>query len=79
MENIYHIFTIIGQRPAGKDEFSDILGAHGFKPSSETQKETLRQLKKVEVSEETDPIKRKVSDILFSLLIHLNCVFLVSF
>eukprot|EP00794_Sanderia_malayensis_P008283 gene8283-9167_t len=51
-----------GQRPASKDEFSDILGAHGFKASSETQRETLSQLKKPDNRNEIDPIKRKIRD-----------------
>ena len=49
-----------GQRPPSKNEFSDILGAHGFKPSSEAQKETLKQLKKQVVTKEDDPVKAKV-------------------
>ena len=51
----------IGQRPASSNEFSDILGAQGFKPSSEQQKETLKQLTQQSAREEDDPIKRKVS------------------
>eukprot|EP00795_Rhopilema_esculentum_P004222 gene4222-20410_t len=51
-----------GQRPPSKNEFSDILGAHGFKPSSEAQKETLKQLKKQVVVKEDDPVKAKVRE-----------------
>ena len=53
-------FVSPGQRPAAKNEFSDILGAHGFKPLSEQQRETLGQLKKQTDTQDMDPIKARV-------------------
>ncbi len=54
------LYIFPGQKPVSKDEFSDILGAQGFKPPTEKEKETLKQLKKTEMAEIDDPIQRKV-------------------
>ena len=44
-----------------KEEFSDILNSHGFKPTSETGPNTINSLRK-QVEIEDDPVKAKVSD-----------------
>ena len=43
-----------------KDEFSDILNSHGFKPASESGPSTINSLRK-QADVEDDPVKAKVS------------------
>ena len=53
-----------GPKPVGKDQFSDILDAQGFKTSTttpENQKNTLKDLlRQQEQDDGVDPIKQKV-------------------
>ena len=55
-------------KPVGKHEFSDILDAHGFKPTSDQESQTLSSLKK-EQNKPDDPIKAKVK---FTCLVWLS-------
>ena len=43
-----------------KDEFSDILNSHGFKPASESGPSTMNSLRQ-QTDVEDDPVKAKVS------------------
>ncbi len=46
-------------KPVKKDEFSDILNSHGFKPTSESGPNTINSLRK-QTDVEDDPVKAKV-------------------
>lgn len=53
-------FHLAAPKPVGKHEFSDILDAQGFKPTSDQESQTLSSLKK-EQNKPEDPIKAKVN------------------
>ena len=57
----FYIVLFSVNKPVKKDEFSDILNSHGFKPtSSETGPSTMNSLRK-QADVEDDPVKAKVS------------------
>ena len=55
-----HWLHFAAPKPVGKHEFSDILNAQGFKPTSDQESQTLSSLKK-EQNKPDDPIKAKVN------------------
>ena len=59
-------FHFSAPKPVGKNEFSDILNAQGFKATSdpETGTQSLKSLKK-EQNKPDDPIKAKVIIVCF--------------
>ena len=56
-----HWLHFAAPKPVGKHEFSDILNAQGFKPTSDQESQTLSSLKK-EQNKPDDPIKAKVNN-----------------
>ena len=69
---IFPKFFISGARPAGKDDFSDILGSQGFKAASDQPKGTLKDLQRQQNQDSgaIDPVTAKVV-IFFHFLKHL--------